>query len=189
MTALQQMICNEPGKMPLNLQAETPVALICAVMAPGQEAVLQACRDLEPIFGELSDRSDLYDFDPFSTYYAPEMGTGLSKCVARYGDPVLPSNLASAKLDTLRLEQRAAIGDDAVLARTINLDPGLLSPHSLVLATTKASGHRITIAPSLYAEVTLLYEKGEYRPLPWSYRDYQSPAVQDFLLRQRPSLI
>ncbi len=175
--------------MPLELQAETPVALLCAVMARDRDCVLTTCRDLEGVFGELVDRSTVYDFDPFSTYYAAEMGAGLSKCIARFGDDVLPSTLASAKLDTLRLEQQRATGEGARQARSVNIDPGLLSAHSLILATTKASGHRITIAPSLYAEVTLLYEKGEYRPLPWSYRDYQSPPVQTFLLRQRPSLL
>ncbi|MBT6631284.1 MAG: DUF4416 family protein, partial [Gemmatimonadetes bacterium] len=47
----------------------------------------------------------------------------------------------------------------------------------------------IAIAPSLFAEVTLLFEKGEYRPLPWSYRDVQSAPVQTLLLRLRQRLL
>ena len=64
-------------------------------------------------------------------------------------------------------------GAGGELRRTVNIDPGLLSEESLVLATTKASGHRVAIATGLWAEVTLRFERGEYRPLPWTYPDYR----------------
>ncbi len=175
--------------MPLNLQAETPVAFVCGVMAHSEPAVLDACAQLEDVFGEVTDRSEIYDFDAFSAYYRAEMGGGLHKCFACFGERVKPSSLAARKLDAIKAEQDAARGVEGNWQRTINLDPGLLSPNSLVLATTKASGHRISIAPSLYAEVTLLFEKGEYRPLPWSYRDVQSAPVQKLLLRLRQRLL
>ena len=59
----------------------------------------------------------------------------------------------------------------------------------LILATTKYSGHRICIAPQLYAEVTLLYQRGRYRPLEWTYPDYRRDAVQCFLLAARTWLM
>ena len=56
----------------------------------------------------------------------------------------------------------------------------------VVLATTKYSGHRICIAPGLYAETTLLFTKqGECAPLQWTYPDYRRADVQDFLLSTR----
>ncbi|HIL10568.1 MAG TPA: DUF4416 family protein, partial [Candidatus Latescibacteria bacterium] len=51
------------------------------------------------------------------------------------------------------------------------------------------SGHRICIAPQLYAELTLLYQKGCYQPLPWTYLDYQSETLQHFLLEIRTWLM
>ena len=60
---------------------------------------------------------------------------------------------------------------------------------ALILATTKYAGHRICIAPQLYAEVTLLYQRRRYRPLEWTYPDYQGDAVQRFLLDVRPWLL
>ncbi|MBD06395.1 MAG: hypothetical protein CME24_18840 [Gemmatimonadetes bacterium] len=175
--------------MPLDLQAETPVAFVCAVMARSEQDIQESCDGLSATFGYLTDRSQIYDFDVYSTYYSSEMGKGLHKCIARFGEPMLPSSLAAAKLDTLRLELRSARQVEGTQQRTVNLDPGLLSPNSLVLATTKSSGHRIAIAASLYAEVTLLFEKGAYCPLPWSYRDMQSREVQTFLMRQRQLLL
>ena len=83
----------------------------------------------------------------------------------------------------------AGAGDEPGDCRRANIDPGLLSIESLVLATTKYAGHRVCIAPQLYAEVTLLYQRGRYRPLEWTYPDYQGDAVQRFLLDVRPWLL
>ena len=56
----------------------------------------------------------------------------------------------------------------------MNLDPGLLSLPRFVLATTKESAHRIPLEEGIYAEITLLYEKGSFRPLAWTYPDFRS---------------
>ena len=34
----------------------------------------------------------------------------------------------------------------------------------------------------LYAELTLLYQRGRYQPLEWTYPDYRDEPVRDFLL-------
>ena len=69
--------------------------------------------------------------------------------------------------------------------RSINLDPGLLSLSSIVLATTKNRSHRIAIGRSLYAELTLIYQNRHFEALPWTYADYRSEEVQEVLLRLR----
>jgi hypothetical protein len=97
---------------------------------------------------------------------------------------VAPAELSARKQATITFERDRAQQD----RRTVNVDPGLLSTNSLVLATTKASGHRICIAPGLWAEVTLMFEKGAYRPQPWTYRDYQRQDVGAFLLDVRRQL-
>jgi hypothetical protein len=73
--------------------------------------------------------------------------------------------------------------------RRANIDPGLVTIESLVLASTKYSGHRICIGPGLYAETTLLFQKGQYRPLEWTYQDYRTEAAQAFLLAIRAWLL
>ncbi len=169
--------------MPLDLVTDEPVAFLCAVMASGPEAVQQAFDDLAGEFGEIRARSPLFDFD-MTDYYEAEMGPGLCKSLAWFGPAVAPAELSARKQATITFERDRAQQD----RRTVNVDPGLLSTNSLVLATTKARGHRICIAPGLWAEVTLMFEKGAYRPQPWTYRDYQRQDVGAFLLDVRRQL-
>ena len=170
--------------MPIDLQPSTPVALVCAVLADSAETLTDAKERLVECFGSLRAESAVYDFD-FTSYYEAEMGAGLRKQLACFAKRIDPAELATVKAQTMELE-RAMSQEEC---RRANIDPGLLSIESLVLATTKYAGHRVCIAPQLYAEVTLLYQRGRYRPLEWTYPDYQGDAVQGFLLDVRPWLL
>ena len=174
--------------MPLDLKPGEPAAFLCAVLARGADAVDEAVAALAARFGEVRARSPVWAFD-MSGYYEAEMGPGLAKGLAWLGDPVDPERLAGRKRQSLAFEgERAVEGAGGELRRTVNVDPGLLSEESLVLATTKASGHRVAIGAGLWAEVTLRFERGEYRPLPWTYPDYRQPEVGEFLLEVRRRL-
>jgi hypothetical protein len=67
----------------------------------------------------------------------------------------------------------------------LNLDPGVLSLGKFVLATTKDQAHRVYLGDGIFAEVTLRFEAGAFRPWPWTYADYREPAVCDFLKEAR----
>jgi hypothetical protein len=69
--------------------------------------------------------------------------------------------------------------------RPLNVDPGLLSLGKFQLATTKDQSHRIYVGSGVYAEVTLRYQEGTYRPWPWTYADYRLAAVGAFLQEAR----
>lgn len=153
-------------------------------MARGVEATLETIAALTEEFGELRAQSQVYDFD-MTSYYEEEMGSGLCKALAWFGPLVEPAELATRKHATIAFERARSVDGQR---RRVNIDPGLLSVNSLVLATTKASGHRICIAPGLWAEVTLRYEKGAYRRQPWTYLDYQREDVGEFLLGVRRRL-
>jgi len=166
--------------MPLDLLTDEPVAFLVAAMAPGVAAVNEAIDTLAVEFGDVRRRGPVYDFD-MTNYYEAEMGPALTKALAWLGPPIAPAELAARKQATMDFELvRARHG-----RRTINVDPGLLSINSLVLATTKASGHRICIASGLWAEVTLLFQQGAYRAQPWTYLDYQREDEARFLLEVR----
>ena len=170
--------------MPIDLQPSTPVALVCAILADSAETFADAKIGLIECFGIPHASSETYDFD-FTSYYETEMGAGLRKQLVCFAERIDPAELAAVKAQTMALER--AMSREG--CRRANIDPGLLSIESLVLATTKCAGHRICIAPQLYAEVTLLYQRGRYRPLEWTYPDYQGDAVQRFLLDVRPWLL
>jgi hypothetical protein len=70
----------------------------------------------------------------------------------------------------------------------MNLDPGYIAPSKLVLASTKDYSHRIHLSDGIYAEVTLLYSRGRWKELEWTYPDYRTVAYHDFFTRVRTRL-
>jgi len=55
----------------------------------------------------------------------------------------------------------------------------------VVLATTKGYSHRIYLGEGIFADLTLLYENGTYRPLQWTYPDYGGDELIGLLNRWR----
>jgi hypothetical protein len=61
--------------------------------------------------------------------------------------------------------------------RVVNIDPGYVSGEHMILATTKAYGHRPYLSNGIYADLTLIYRKGSYEALEWTYPDYRQPKL------------
>ncbi|MCK4785250.1 MAG: DUF4416 family protein, partial [Desulfobacteraceae bacterium] len=61
-----------------------------------------------------------------------------------------------------------------------NIDPGCISPERLILATGKNYVHRIYLSKGIYADLTLIFKKGSFSPLKWTYPDYADPEVIGF---------
>ncbi len=113
----------------------------------------------------------------YTDYYKEEMGSDLQKHFATIKKLVQPDELAGIKDVSNRIESELTIDG----SRTVNLDPGLLSSTRLVLATTKDRGHRIPIGKGLYGEVTLIFMRGEFQPLPWTYADFSTLEYRTLL--------
>ena len=118
-----------------------------------------------------------------TTYYDREMGPGLVRQFCSLLNLVPPGRLPDIKLTTNQLETQLSRGGK----RLINIDPGILSEERLILATGKNYIHRVYLRSGIYADLTLVYQKGAYQSLPWTYPDYQEPALLHFLgvLRQK----
>jgi hypothetical protein len=113
----------------------------------------------------------------YTKYYDKEMGHELFRQTAGFLNPVAPGSLPDVKLRTNEIE--AGLARDG--RRQVNIDPGLLSPERFVLATGKNYTHRIYLRDGIYADLTLIYQKGAYNPLPWTYPDYREPEFLHFL--------
>lgn len=113
----------------------------------------------------------------YTSYYDKELGTGLQRQVCSFLRLLPPDRLPDIKLTTNRLEVELSRADK----RTINIDPGLLSEERLILATGKNYTHRVYLRDGIYADLTLIYQRGTYQSLPWTYPDYQEPALLHFL--------
>ncbi len=140
---------------------------------------------LEGLSGRFGQMDYLSAVSPFAytDFYAAEMGANLARRHAVFHDLVDPGALAEIKLWTNGLETSLA----GPAGRRVNVDPGLLSPLSLVLASGKPAAHRVYLSRGIWAEPTLVFEKGGYLPLKWTYPDYAAPAFREALapLRQR----
>ena len=104
------------------------------------------------------------------------MGPGLVKFFVSFEPLISQERLAAVKRETNELEEGGA---DA-RGRVCNLDPGIITHYSVILATTKGYAHRIYLGEGIYAEPALLFRRGSVDALPWSYPDYQTPAAHDF---------
>jgi hypothetical protein len=151
--------------------------LVVSALAGDEAPRAQGLRELTAILGPLVFLSQCVPFDR-TDYYAEEMGSPLTRRLAGFAQPLDPLRLAEVKTTCLGLEKRLA--DQG--RRRVNLDPGLLGPGSLTLASSKPSPHRLALAPGIFAEVTLLYQRGEWKALPWTYPDYASQPISDILL-------
>ena len=74
---------------------------------------------------------------------------------------------------------------DGAGARQINIDPGYLDAHKVVLASTKNASQRIYLRSGIYAEATLFYDNGHFHGLAYTYRDYLWPEALAFFLNSR----
>ncbi len=154
-------------------QSKAPrrVKLIVSAFAPGDALLQQARGALDVEWGPIDFESELLPFD-HTPYYEPEFGADLVRRIWTFEPLVDPGALAAIKLRTNELEGRWAANGQ----RGVNLDSGYVSMAKLVLATTKNHGHRIYLCDGIYAEVTLQYRDGVFRPWPWTYPDYATPA-------------
>ena len=120
----------------------------------------------------------------WTDYYCPEMGQRIFRRYLAFERLFNPSLLASIKLKTNEIEGMLACEG----RRLVNLDPGMLGPGRFCLATTKDRAHRIPLGGGILAELTLLYERGCFHPLPWTYPDWASEPVREMLACWRKRL-
>ena len=153
--------------------------LVSLILAqPSLEAAV--FRELAQLLGPPDMVSAWLAFDQ-TRYYAPEMGEKLHRRLAVFLPLADPGQLCHWKTATNELEQCFSLGG----RRLVNLDPGYLARERLVLATGKNYSHRLYLGQGLYGEVTLMFQKGAWQPLPWTYPDYAGPQLLEFFSQAR----
>jgi hypothetical protein len=155
--------------------------LVMSVLISGRELEGEVLGALELEIGNLDLVSQRLAFE-HTDYYSAEMGPGLLRRMVSFRELVHPGRLVELKLRARAMEDlfRGQEGN-----RRVNLDPGLLGHAQLVLATHKPHAHRIYLDRGVYAELTLIFRQGSFRPLLWTYPDYASEPLLGWLHRVR----
>ncbi|MBI4335268.1 MAG: DUF4416 family protein [Candidatus Omnitrophica bacterium] len=143
--------------------------LIAGLIAKSNKAFEEAKRALVKHFGKVDFESDVLDFD-YTDYYEKEFGRDLKRKFLSFKKPAGEDELARIKTLTNGIEK--VLSENG--RRRVNIDPGCLSLGKLILATTKDNSHRIYLGKGIFAEVTLRYIDGGFKPLEWTYPDYRS---------------
>jgi len=157
-------------------QPPKPAKLIVGFFLKEKSLAADVARDLSMRLGPVETISPWLKFD-FTSYYEKEMGVPLYRRLMVFRKHVQQTRLVAVKHITNELEIKYQRGG----GRQVNIDPGYLLPERLVLATGKNFTHRIYIGEGVYADLTLIYQKGAFRTLPWTYPDYADRRLIDFL--------
>jgi len=140
--------------------------------------------ELTSAFGSMDIITSWVPFD-YTNYYESEMGSPLFRRLATFQTLVKQGDLAKIKLTTNRFEEKWLRNG----RRTVNIDPGYLLHERFVLASGKNCSHRIYIGHGIYADLTLVYQHGDFQKLPWTYPDYADKPIITFLTNVRNKYI
>lgn len=152
-----------------------PAMVVLSVLSARMDALWpELLPRITALFGPVRRMSEKLPFD-FTTYYDAELGTPIVRRLMGFSRLASQDALADMKLATNALENALARPDGR---RTVNLDPGLLTQERLVLATGKNFGHRIYLRDGIFADLTLVFRKGGWQILPWTFPDYRTPTLQ-----------
>lgn len=152
---------------------ETEKVKLISSLFSNQGALIDAgIKEMEERFGPVDWASEMMPFDR-TRYYEREMGWPLYRRFISFVRLIMPESIADIKLITNELE-KAHLDKEK---RTINIDPGYVTLERLVLATGKNYTHRLYLTKGIYADLTLIFHDGTFKPLSWTYPDYAEEKV------------
>lgn len=161
-------------------QPATPAKLVTGFFLSDKRLAEPIVSELVEYFGPIDMVSPWFSFE-FTSYYEKEMGPHLVRRMIAFKNPIHQDALADIKLCTNRIENRYLAGGQ----RRVNIDPGYMLQERFVLGTGKNFTHRIYIGHGIYADLTLIYQKGAFRTLPWTYPDYAHKDLINWLVLVR----
>ncbi len=157
-------------------QRPRPAKLVVGIFMKKTGPLAQVATDLENSFGPIDMISSWFPFN-YTDYYESEMGKLLFRRVFVFKKLVEQDLLPAIKIKTNTLESQYQNKGQ----RIVNIDPGYMLMERFVLASGKNFAHRIYIGSEIYADLTLIYRKGAFRKLEWTYPDYADDMMRVYL--------
>ncbi len=154
-----------------------PVQLVVCALETDRVLLDEARSLMVTEFGPEAGIHGPWDFDVTDYYQAEMAGPVIHRWLIAHEQPVLSEQLPEIKLLTNRVEERLAVEGN----RKVNLDAGYMDFNKLVLASAKFHEHKIHLGRGIYADLTLLFNHGAWRPLPWSFADFRDDRYYETL--------
>ena len=165
-----------------------PVKLIFGILAADEEGLEAGRHQITEHFGESDLESQVWPFTQTS-YYKDELGENVLRQFISISELIDPGELAEIKHTSNRIEMELAENIGGKLPRPVNIDPGIIEPSKLVLASTKNFSHRIYIGDRMYAELTLSYCRGTWQSFSYTFPDYKEDRYHGFFSEVRDKLV
>ncbi len=159
-----------------------PVQYFIAALYSDRDILNEAVTRCESKFGKIEARSQDFLFDT-TEYYHSEMGRPIYRTFLTIERPMNPGKLAHFKITCNQIEDDLSI----LGKRKVNLDIGYIDFHKLVLASAKYNGQKVYLDQGIYADITLIYERGAFQALPNTFPDFQSTKYFDVFNEMRIS--
>lgn len=155
--------------------------LVVGIMYTDSASYNKTIKVLTELYGEIDVVSDEYTFSKFSNFYDCEMKGIVLKRFISFRNCFNPAEFANIKLQTNIIEDEFANDGN----RIVNIDPCLLSHGRFLMATTKPASFRIPIRDGIYADLSLVYAKGQWMHFYWTYFDVKTDFIKQYLIKVR----
>lgn len=139
---------------------------------------------LQKNLGPVDRESELLVFN-HTSYYNKEMGSELKRKFLSFKSLMRLEDTYKLKMLSNNIEKKFSDSQ----RRNVNIDPGYVTAGKVVLLTTKDYTHRIYVRGGIYAEATLFFQDGSYRPREWTYPDYKTTEYVEFFNGVRDAFI
>ncbi len=151
--------------------------LIIAIMYSDKELYNKVKDNLTKKYGNIKKESAPYDFDKFTSYYEKEMGKGIVKCFLIFEKVISKKDLIEIKKYITEVEKDFSVDDN----RQINLDPGYVNEHELVLASFKSgTNYKEDLGDGVYAHKVLEVKNKKIERYWHTFPDYRVVENQEF---------
>ncbi len=166
------------------IQAPKLAKLVIGLFMKEKSLIVPVSKELTERFGPVDLVSNWLHFN-FTSYYKSEMGEPLFRRMLVFKTLIEQDDLAEIKIFTNDIELEYSKNSK----RMVNIDPGYILLERFVLATGKNYSHRIYVGKHIYADLTLIYTKGRFQKLPWTYPDYAEQKMLIFLKQVRDKYV
>ncbi len=159
--------------------------LIVSIIYSSMDALADTLKLLEKQFGRV--QCETMEIEYAGDRYVEEMGERLLRRFYSFEKLIERDRLPNIKALCHKIEKQFGdvVHDHAF--RTVNVDPGIMTPENVVMASHREFNHRVYIAHGVFAELALVFSRGRFVRLPWTNQDFCEGEAIEFFLRVRDS--